>query len=178
MMKVKTNDFKWISTDITIGSGSAFHIHTIASSITASYDDFYFAGETGSLTDGTTVKSFNKTVGFIMKSKINSRDESCFNFPSGYSIDMSVSASITFGTPSYLNSLTNNNNWSSSGAWFINLQSGLLITLASSLYNQISFKSTASTKYQTWCTYSPYLQMTTAAINPSVIYYTSGDPGL
>jgi hypothetical protein len=179
MMRVNTLNSKWIATDIIIGSGSVFHIHTIASSPTASFDDFYFAGETESLTDGTTVKSFGNTVGFIMKSKINSPDESCFNFPTGYSIDMSVTTSISFSAPSYLNFWTSNtNNWSSSNDWFANLQSGLLITLASSLYNQISFKSTASTKYQTWCTYSPYLQMTTAAINPSVIYYTSGDPGL
>jgi hypothetical protein len=130
----------------------------IASSPTAHYSDFYFAGETVSLTDGTTVKSFGYTVGFIMKSKINSPDESCFNFPTGYSIDMSGTASIPFGTPSYLNSYgSNNNNWISTIQWFNNLQSGLVITLASSLYNQISFKSTGSTKYQTWCTYSPYL---------------------
>ena len=90
-----------------------------------------------------------------MKSKINSPDESCFNFPTDYSIDMNVAESILFVTPSYLN--FGSNNWVSGNAWFANLQSSLLITLANSLYNQISFKSTASTKYQTWCTYSPYL---------------------
>jgi hypothetical protein len=90
MMKVNTNGLVWIAKDITIGSGSAFHIHMIASSPTANYNDFYFAGETQSLTDGTTVKSFGKTVGFIMKSKINSPDESCFNLPTNYSIDMNV----------------------------------------------------------------------------------------
>ncbi len=73
----------------------------IASSPTASYNDFYFAGGTQSLTDGTTIKSFGSTVGFIMKSKINSADESCFNLPSGYSIDMSVSTSIPFAAPSF-----------------------------------------------------------------------------
>ena len=90
-----------------------------------------------------------------MKSKINSPDESCFNFATGYPIDMSVTESISFETPSFLHS--GSNNWGSSNNWFNNLQSGLLITLANSLYNQISFKSTGSTKYQTWCTYSPYL---------------------
>jgi hypothetical protein len=92
-----------------------------------------------------------------MKSKINSPDESCFNLSTGYSIDMSVSASIMFETASYLNSFTGNNDWGSSNLWWNNFQSGLLITLANSLYNQISFKSTASTKYQTWCTHSPFL---------------------
>ena len=90
-----------------------------------------------------------------MKSKINSPDESCFNFPSGYSIDMNVLTSIPFETASFL--FVGSNNWVSGNSWFTNLQSGLLITLTSSLYNQISFKSTASTKYQTCCTYSPYL---------------------
>ncbi len=123
----------WIATDITIGSGPAFHIHTIASSPTANANDFYFAGETESLTDGLTVKSFGNSVGFIMKSKINSPDESCFNLPTGYSIDMSVTESIPFGTPSYLNG--GSNNWASISGTFANLQSGLLITLANSLFN-------------------------------------------
>ena len=79
-----------------------------------------------------------------MKSKINSPDESCFNLPSGYSIDMSVTENISFAAPSYLNpSTSNTNNWGSANGWWINLQSGLLIILANSLYNQISFKSTA-----------------------------------
>ena len=121
MMRVNTGASKWIATDITIGSGSAFHIHTIASSPTASYYDFYFAGETVSLTDGTTVKSFGYTIGFIMKSKINSPDESCFNFPTGYSIDMNVPTSISFGTASFLNSWTRNNNWSLGIYWWNNL---------------------------------------------------------
>jgi hypothetical protein len=125
----------WIPTDITIGSGFVFHIHVIALSPTASYNDFYFAGETQSLTDGTTVKSFGKTVGFIMKSKINSLDDSCFNFPTGYSIDMSVGASIPYETESFL--IRGSNNWVPANYWWNNLQNGSLITLASSLYNQI-----------------------------------------
>jgi hypothetical protein len=91
-----------------------------------------------------------------MKSKINSPDESCFNFPTGYSIDMSVAESISSAYPSFLNHY-GSNNWSSGNSWWNNLQSSSLITLVSSLFNQISFKSTASTKYKTWCTYSPYL---------------------
>ena len=46
MIRVNIDLLKWIATDITIGSGSVFHIYTIASSPTANYDDFYFAGET------------------------------------------------------------------------------------------------------------------------------------
>ncbi len=47
-----------------------------------------------------------------MKTKINSSDESCFNFPTSYSIDMSgTAASILLGTVSFLNSWTSNNNW-------------------------------------------------------------------
>ena len=116
MMRVNTDLLIWIATDITIGSGSVFHIHMIASSPTANHDDFYFAGETQSLTDGTTVKSFVNTFGFVMKSKINSPDQSCFNLPSGYSVDMSVAVSIPFETPSLLNS--GSNNWGLSNSWF------------------------------------------------------------
>ena len=157
MMRVNTDALAWIATDLTIGSGSVFHIHMIASSPTASTEDFYFAGETESLTDGTTEKSFGNPVGFIMKSKINSPDDSCFNFPSGYSIDMFVRITTPFGAVSFLNYDSSNSNWGSSNYWWNNFQSGLLITLANSLFNQISFKSTASTKFQTWCKYSPYL---------------------
>jgi hypothetical protein len=69
-----------------------------------------------------------------MKSKINSLDESCFNFQTGYSIDMSVFTSILFDAPSFLNWYVNNN-WGSANDWWYNLQSGLLIPLTSSLYN-------------------------------------------
>ncbi len=113
-----------------------------------------------------------------MKSKINSPNESCFNLPSSYSIDMNVSTSISFVTPNFFNFWTRKTNWDFTNSWWNNLQSGSFITLASSFYNQISFKSTASNKYKTWCTYPPYLLMKTAAISPSVMYYTSGDPAL
>ncbi len=56
-----------------------------------------------------------------MKSKINSPDESCFNLPTGYSIDMSVTASITFGASSFLNYDSSNNNWGSANNWWSNL---------------------------------------------------------
>ena len=45
MMLVNFVSGGWIATDITIGSGSEFHIHMIASSPSANIDNFYFAGE-------------------------------------------------------------------------------------------------------------------------------------
>jgi hypothetical protein len=68
-----------------------------------------------------------------MKSKINSPDESCFNFPSGYSIDMSGNANIPFGTASFL--FGGSNNWRSANSWWNNFQSGSLNILTSSFYN-------------------------------------------
>ena len=57
-----------------------------------------------------------------MKSKINSPDESCFNLPTGYSIDMSVVGSFSFVTASFLNSYASNtNNWASANGWWDNL---------------------------------------------------------
>jgi hypothetical protein len=106
----------------------------IASSSIASLDDFYFVGETQSLTDGTKVKSFGNTFGFVMKLKINSPDESCFNLPNGYSIDMNVASGIPFVTASFLN-YDSTNNWLSANVWWNNFQSGLSITLESSLFN-------------------------------------------
>ena len=127
MMRINTNSWIWIATDITIGSGSIFKIYMIASSPTASFDDFYFAGETQSLTDGTIVKSFSNTFGFIMKSKIISPDESCFNLRTSYSIDMNVSASIPFVTVSFLSSGSNNWIYATCCFWN-NIMSGSLIT--------------------------------------------------
>ena len=46
-----------------------------------------------------------------MKSKINSPNETCFDLPTGYSIDMNVDVSIPLGAASFLNSIINNNNW-------------------------------------------------------------------
>jgi hypothetical protein len=108
----------------------------IASSPTASYNDFYFAGETQSLNNGTIVKSFENTVGFIMKSKIKLHDESCFNLPTGYSVDMRVDASFPFEIASFLS--YDGNNWGSGSHWFTNLQSASSITLESSFFNKIS----------------------------------------
>ncbi len=71
-----------------------------------------------------------------MKSKINSPDESCFNFQTDYSIDMSVSVSIPLGVASFLYSDTNN--WGSGNYWWSNLYSASLITFISSFFNQIS----------------------------------------
>ena len=118
-MKVNFVSMGWIATDITIGSGPAFHIHMIASSPTASFDDFYFAGEALSLTDGVTIKSFENIFGFIMKSKIKSLEETCFNLPTDYSINMSTAATIAFGAENFLN--FGSNNWGSAIAWFNNL---------------------------------------------------------
>ncbi len=72
-----------------------------------------------------------------MKSKINSPDESCFKFATGYSIDMSGSTSIPFGTASFSN-WDSSNNWILGNDWLSNLQSGSLIPLTSTFYNQIS----------------------------------------
>ena len=55
-----------------------------------------------------------------MKSKTNSTDESCFNLPTGYSIDMSVTADILFEPATFLNKNAGNN-WVSTIAWFANL---------------------------------------------------------
>ena len=79
-----------------------------------------------------TIKSFDNTVGFIMKSKINSPDETCFNFTSGYSIDMSTTASIFLGAASFLNIWMSNNIWKAANYWWSNLQSPSLIILTSS----------------------------------------------
>ena len=106
MMLVNFVSGGWIATDITIGSGSVFHIHMIASSRTANIDNFYFAGEALILTDGIKFKNFDNTVGFIMKSKINSPEKTCFNLPSGYSIDITAAGTCCFGAASILNYIT------------------------------------------------------------------------
>ena len=58
-----------------------------------------------------TLKSFGNNFGFIMKSKINSLDETCFSLPTGYSINIHISVSIPFGEINYTNSYTGNYYW-------------------------------------------------------------------
>ena len=62
-----------------------------------------------------------------MKSKINSVDETCFNFPNGYSIDMSTVVSISIRAASFLNIWVSNNIWGVGDYWWSNLQSPSLI---------------------------------------------------
>ncbi len=49
-------------------------------------NDFYFVGKTKSLTDGMKTKIFSSEVGFVMKAFLSLPDESCFNYPSSYSL--------------------------------------------------------------------------------------------
>ena len=55
---------------------------------TTNANDFYFAGRTKSLTDGTTSKIFTSEVGFIMKAITTNEDESCFTFATGYALSL------------------------------------------------------------------------------------------
>ena len=78
----------YIDTPLTMGQGSALTIHSIVRTSTTNANDFYFAGKTNSLSDGTTTKNFSTQVGFIMKVITNNTDESYFSFPSGYALNL------------------------------------------------------------------------------------------
>ena len=63
-----------------MGFGSSFSVNTIVSRSATNANDFYFAGKTKSLTDGTKTKTFSSEVGFIMKAITTNQDETCFSF--------------------------------------------------------------------------------------------------
>ena len=67
-----------------MGSGSSFSVNTIVSTSTTNANDFYFAGKTKSLTDGTITKTFSSEVSFIMKAMMTNQEETCFSFTFGY----------------------------------------------------------------------------------------------
>jgi hypothetical protein len=71
-----------------MGSGSSFFVNKILSTSTTNANDFYLAGKSKILTDGTKTKTFSSEVGFILKAITTNQDENCFNFTSGYSIEL------------------------------------------------------------------------------------------
>ena len=85
-MKVDLISLKYKTTLCTISSGSSFSINTIVSTSTTNANDFYFAGKTKNLRDGTRTKTFSSQVGFLMKAITSNQDEMCFSFSSGYSL--------------------------------------------------------------------------------------------
>ena len=76
----------YCATSLTMGSGSSFSVNTIVSISATNANDFYFAGKTNSLTDGTRTKTFSSEVGFVMKAITINQEENCFSFSSGYSL--------------------------------------------------------------------------------------------
>ena len=71
-----------------MGYGPIFSVNTIVSRSTTNANDFYFAGKTKNLTDGTKIKTFSSSVGFVMKAMIANQDESCFSFSTGYALSL------------------------------------------------------------------------------------------
>jgi hypothetical protein len=83
-------------------------VNTIVSRSTTNANDFYFAGKTKSLTDGTKTKTFSSSVGFVMKAITINQDETCFSFRSGYALQL----------PSVVTLSSYNLNWNFNNAAF------------------------------------------------------------
>ena len=71
-----------------MGFGSSFSVNTIVGGSAINANDFYFAGKTKSLTDGTKTKTFSSSVGFIMKANTANQDETCLSFSTGYALSL------------------------------------------------------------------------------------------
>ena len=71
-----------------MGFGFSFSVNAIVSRSATNANDFYFAGKTKSLTDGTKSKNFSSSVGFVMKAITTNRDETCFSFSNGYALSL------------------------------------------------------------------------------------------
>ena len=142
-----------------MGSGSSFSVNTIVSTSTTNANDFYFAGKTKSLNDGTITKTFSSEVSFIMKAIMTNQEETCFSFMDGYALKLPQDC-----TTNLLNLGWSFNN--AGGGYTLSS----LLTLPASSYNNLDSRSTDSTAYQTWCTKSPYLTMNSGGITPQIIY--------
>ena len=79
---------KYNSNPLTMGSGPLLSVNTIVSRSATNANDFYFAGKTKSLTNGTKTKTFSSEVGFVMKAITTNLDETCLSFSAGYALSL------------------------------------------------------------------------------------------
>ncbi len=136
-----------------MGSSPSFFVNKILSTSATNANDFYLAGKTKILTDGTKTKTFSSEVGFIMKAITTNQDENCFDFTSGNSFKLPSSSTTSLVTLTL--------SFNPGGGSFI---SPPLPSLSASSYNNLGSRSTASTAHQIWCTKSPYLTMNSAGL--------------
>ncbi len=79
---------KYVYTSLTMGSGQFFSVNSIIRTSSTDPNDFYFAGKTKSLTDGTTTKKFLTETGYVMKAVTSDSNKNCFTFPFSYSLSL------------------------------------------------------------------------------------------
>ena len=65
-MDFTPTSLKYVYTELSIGSGQFFSLNSIVRTSQTDANDFYFAGTTKSLSDGTNTKIFATQAGYIM----------------------------------------------------------------------------------------------------------------
>jgi hypothetical protein len=93
-MRVDFGTLQYHDSFLTMGSGPSFFVNKILSTSATNANDFYIAGKTKILTDGTKTKTFSSEVGFILKAITTNQDENCFDFTSGNSFILPSSSTI------------------------------------------------------------------------------------
>ena len=78
LLKVDLNIEEVYFTTITVSTGSDFEI--IGSALYGSSTEFYYAGYTKSLTDGTQSTTNSKKIGFVMISDTSEEETNCLSF--------------------------------------------------------------------------------------------------
>ena len=89
---------KYVYTVLTMASGLSFSVTYLTRTSQTDANDFFFAGKAKSLTDGANTQTFPTSYGYVMKGKTSDSNQNCFTFPDGYSLSLSNTCTIDFGT--------------------------------------------------------------------------------
>ena len=87
-MDFAPTSLKYGYTVLSMGSGLSFSVNCIIRTSLTDGNDFYFAGKSQSLTDGTNTQTFTTATGYVMEGKTSNSTKNCFSFPSGYSLSL------------------------------------------------------------------------------------------
>ena len=68
-MDFSTDIPKYVYTALTMASGVPFSVTSLTRTSQTDANDFLFAGKSNSLTDGTIIKTFSTSYGYVMKAK-------------------------------------------------------------------------------------------------------------
>jgi hypothetical protein len=97
-MDFSTTTPKYVYTILTMASGLPSSVTSFTRTSQTDANDFLFAGKAKRLTDGISTQTFPTSYGYVMNAKTSDSNQNCFTFPDGYSLSLSNTCTIDFGT--------------------------------------------------------------------------------